>query len=340
MDVGAQRMARGEGADPGPPRSHPRAARPAIASPTDDAPHAAQAAPATASTWMVRGRAVVLSRPFVMGVLNVTPDSFSDGGRFAAPAHAEEHAARMIEQGADIIDIGGESTRPQGARPVDAAEEMRRVLPVLRAIRAAHPHVLLSVDTVKSAVARAALDDGADIINDVSAFRLDPAVAAVCAESGAGVVLMHSRGGVSDMGTYTHAAYGADPVGEVIAELGERVEQAVRAGVTRAAIALDPGIGFAKRSEHSVAVLRELRRVVALGFPVVVGVSRKRFIGELSGVAEPAERVDGTTAANVLALAAGARIFRVHDAQAARRALDVAAALLAPPPPLPRGSDR
>jgi dihydropteroate synthase len=262
-----------------------------------------------------------------MGILNVTPDSFSDGGRFVSAAQAVEHALGMLEAGADILDVGGESTRPQGAKPVDAAEEMRRVLPVIEGIRAARGDAAISVDTVKSEVARAALGAGAHIVNDVSAMRLDPAMARVCAEGGAGVILMHSRGGVSDMGTYAHATYGEDLVGEVIGELEQRVAAARGAGVGDAQIVLDPGIGFAKRSEHSIRVLAQLDRVVALGFPVLVGVSRKRFIGELSGVSDPAERGEGTLAANVVALERGARIFRVHDARATRRGLDVAWAI-------------
>jgi dihydropteroate synthase len=238
-----------------------------------------------------------------------------------------EQGARLLEEGADMLDIGGESTRPQGATPVDAPEERRRVLPVIRQLRRHFPTAVLSVDTVKGEVAAAALDEGVDIVNDVSAFRLDPAMAEVCARRRAGVILMHSRGNVSDMATYAHAHYRADVVSEVIEELRRSVGVAEQGGVAREAIALDPGVGFAKRSEHSIAVLAGLDRVVALGYPVAVGVSRKRFIGELSRVDVPAERVDGTTAANVMALAAGACIFRVHDVRPARRALDVAWAI-------------
>lgn len=275
--------------------------------------------------WRLRTRSLHLDRPYVMGIVNVTPDSFSDGGAFFLADAAVEHAVRMVEEGADILDIGGESTRPQGAVPVSVDEESRRVLPVLRALHERlGDDVSLSVDTVKSEIAAAALAEGAEIVNDVSAFRLDPAMAEVCAERGAGVVLMHSRGSVSEMGTYQHAAYGDDPAGEVFAELVERAAAAERMGVERDRIALDPGVGFAKRSEHSLAVLAGLDRLVALGYPVVVGASRKRFVGELSGVAEPAQRVEGTIGANVMALALGARIFRVHDVRAARRALDVA----------------
>lgn len=275
-------------------------------------------------TWRLRTRSVTLDRPYVMGIVNVTPDSFSDGGAFFSTDAAVERGVRLVEEGADMLDVGGESTRPQGAVPVSMDEEMRRVLPVVRALHERLPDVPISVDTVKSEVAAAALGEGVEVINDVSAFRLDPAMAEVCAERGAGVVLMHSRGTVSEMGTYLHAVYGADPVAEVVAELRDSAARAEDMGVEHDRIALDPGAGFAKRSEHSLAVLGALDRLVALGHPVVVGVSRKRFVGELSGVTEPAQRVEGTVGANVMALALGARIFRVHDVRASRRALDVA----------------
>jgi dihydropteroate synthase len=181
---------------------------------------------------------------------------------------------------------------------------------------------------VKSDVAECALAEGAAIVNDVSAFRLDPRMSDVCARAGAGVVLMHSRGGVSDMATFAHASYGSDVVGEVLGELVPQAQAAERAGVRRDAIALDPGIGFAKRSEHSLAVLAGLPQMVEVGYPVVVGVSRKRFIGDITGVREPRDRVHGTTGANVMALAGGARIFRVHDVAPARQALDVAWTIL------------
>lgn len=263
-----------------------------------------------------------------MGILNVTPDSFSDGGAFFSADDALAQAETMLAEGADIIDVGGESTRPQGATPVDAAEERRRVLPVIAALRRRFPHAVISVDTVKAEVAEDALREGATIVNDVSAFRLDPHMADVCARAGAGVVLMHSRGGVSDMATFEHATYGSDVMGEVIGELLPRAQVAEAAGVRREAIVLDPGIGFSKRSEHSMAVLSELPRLTQMGYPVLVGVSRKRFIGEITGIREAAQRVHGTTGASVMALAGGARIFRVHDVAAARQALDVAWAIL------------
>ncbi|HKV52355.1 MAG TPA: dihydropteroate synthase [Gemmatimonadaceae bacterium] len=274
--------------------------------------------------WVIRSGALSLHRPIVLGIINVTPDSFSDGGLFLARDTAVEQGVKLVEEGADILDIGGESTRPQGATSVDAAEELRRVLPVVDGLRDRFPSLPISVDTVKSDVARSTLDHGVDIINDVSALRLDPAMGAVCAAAGAGVILMHSRGDVSEMGTYRFATYGADVMGDVMSELVLAAKGAESDGIGREKIVLDPGVGFAKRTEHSVAVIGGVDRLAALGYPVAIGVSRKRVIGELSGVAAPAERVDGTIAANVMALALGARIFRVHDVRAARRALDVA----------------
>jgi dihydropteroate synthase len=282
----------------------------------------------SAVEWRLATRALQLNRPLIMGIINVTPDSFSDGGKFFSPSAAAAHGRMLISMGADLLDIGGESTRPQGATLVSEDEELQRVLPVLDALRASDPTVPISVDTVKSGVARTVLAHGADVINDVSGFRLDPAMADVCAEGKAGVILMHSRGGVETMGTYTDAVYGDDVVGEVIAELGARVEWARAAGVERERIAIDPGVGFAKRTEHSLLVLRELPRFAELGLPVAIGVSRKRFIGEMSGAKELEDRIDGTNAANVLALAGGARIFRVHDVDHARRALDMAWSIL------------
>lgn len=263
-----------------------------------------------------------------MGILNVTPDSFSDGGRFFSTDEALARAESLVAEGADIIDVGGESTRPQGATPVDVVEEARRVLPVIAGIRRRFPETVVSVDTVKADVAERALGEGAGIVNDVSAFRLDARMAEVCARAGAGVVLMHSRGGVGDMATFEHASYGEDVVAEVLEELVPQARAAERAGVRREAIVLDPGVGFSKRSEHSLAVLNGLPRIADAEYPVLVGVSRKRFIGEITGVREAADRVHGTTGANVMALAFGARIFRVHDVAAARQALDVAWAIL------------
>ncbi|GAC1684322.1 MAG: dihydropteroate synthase [Gemmatimonadaceae bacterium] len=267
---------------------------------------------------------LAIDRPLVVGIINVTPDSFSDGGRYHERDAAVAHAARLLEEGADILDIGGESTRPGGASPVDPAEELRRVLPALREIVRRHPGAVVSVDTVKSLVATAALDEGAHIVNDVSGLRLDREMGAVCAARGAGVVVMHSRGGVAEMGSLAHATYGNDVAAEVARELGERVEAAHAAGIPSDAIVLDPGIGFAKTTEHSLQTLAAIPLLAAGGRPVMVGCSRKRFIGEITGVADPARRVMGSIGAHVAALALGARLFRVHDVRASREALDVA----------------
>jgi dihydropteroate synthase len=198
------------------------------------------------------------------------------------------------------------------------------VLPALEAIRTSFPDLLISVDTTKSAVAAAVLDAGAHAINDVSGIRIDPRVAEIAASRGAGIVLMHSRGTVSDMASYRHAEYIDDVAEAVVAELRSTVAAAVSTGIPREALVLDPGIGFSKKSAHSLRVLARLSSVVALGFPVMVGVSRKRFIGELSRVQIAADRVAGTIGANVMALAGGARLFRVHDVGPNRQALDVA----------------
>ena len=280
----------------------------------------------TRIAWRVRNRALTLDRPLVMGILNVTPDSFSDGGRFFSPEDAVAHARKLAAEGADIIDIGGESTRPQGAIAVSEEEEKRRVVPVIAAVARALPQVAISVDTVKSSVAAAALDAGAHIVNDVSAFRLDPHIGEICAEAAAGVVLMHSRGSVSEMGTYLHASYD-DVTQDVFSELRERVTMARHAGVAAESIAVDPGIGFAKRGEHSLAMLGALPELAAWGYPVVVGISRKRFVGELARVQGTAERLYGSIGANVAALDRGARVFRVHDVGPHRQALDVAWAI-------------
>lgn len=277
--------------------------------------------------WRHAKGVLELDRPIVMGILNVTPDSFSDGGQFTNAAQAVEHARQLAALGADIIDVGGESTRPQGARQISAEEELNRVVPVIRTLADELPRTLISVDTNKSVVAMAALRAGAAIVNDVSGFRLDARMADVCAAAKAGVVLMHSRGGVADMASYSLAEYGS-VVEDVVRELGERVAAAKAAGVANDAIAVDPGIGFAKRGHHSLEVLSRLGEVAKMGFPVMVGVSRKRFIAELTDEPVPANRVAGTVAANVAALERGARIFRVHDVRPNRQALDVAWAIM------------
>jgi dihydropteroate synthase len=279
------------------------------------------------SHWHVRGRALALSHPLVMGIVNVTPDSFSDGGEFLAPDAAVAHGARLLGEGADILDIGGQSTRPQGAEAVSTAEELRRVLPVISALAGAHPAAVLSIDTVNAEVAEAAIDAGAHIVNDVSGLRLDPAMATMCAAKGAGVVVMHSRGVVSDMATYEHADYGDSFLATMLAELRDRVRHVEGAGVPREHIAVDPGIGFAKRPEHSLRALACLAHLVDWSYPVVVGASRKRFIGQLTGESRPAQRVYGSVAVAVAAYERGASVVRVHDVAPTRAALDVVAAI-------------
>ena len=242
------------------------------------------------STWRIRGRTLSTERPLVMGILNATPDSFSDGGLLRTIDAAVARAEELVAEGADILDVGGESTRPQ-ARAVAVDEERHRVVPMIEALAGRFPDIALSIDSVKSEVARAAIDAGAHIVNDVSGMRLDSAMARLCAEREVGVVLMHSRGGVQEMASYAHAAYDGDPMDAVLDELRERVDDALAHGIDPQSVAVDPGIGFSKRSEHSLRVLASLERLVAWGHPVVVGASRKRFIGELSGVRDPASRV-------------------------------------------------
>lgn len=274
--------------------------------------------------WKIRDGLIPLDHPVIVGVLNVTPDSFSDGGVFLAPDDARRRADEIIAEGADMIDVGGESTRPQGARAVAVEEERARVVPIVDWLRREHPAFPVSVDTSKSAVARAALDAGARVINDVSGGRLDMYLCDVVATAGAGIVLMHSRGSVENMATYDFALYDNDPVRDIMHELSASATRALDSSIPRESIVLDPGIGFAKRTEHSLAVLREIARICSLGYPVMVGASRKRSIGELSGVKEPQGRLAGTIAAHVVALLRGARLFRVHDVKPHREALAVA----------------
>lgn len=287
-------------------------------------------ATAPARVWRAGARDILLDHPVVMGILNVTPDSFSDGGNFFSIDEAVAQVEKMLEDGAEIIDVGGESTRP-GAVPVEAAQESDRVVPVISEIRKRWPGVIVSIDTTKASVAEEALDVGADIINDVSAMRLDPLMAPLAGRSNAGVVLMHSRGNVEDMATYAHAAY-HDVVDEVISELSSQLLAVEEAGVDRKYVVLDPGIGFSKRSEHSVRILRELPRFASLDTPIAVGVSRKRVVREalLNSVSLPTmdDRDSATAAVNVMALERGAMIFRVHNVRATRNALETAWSIL------------
>jgi dihydropteroate synthase len=275
-------------------------------------------------------RAGTAARPRIFGILNVTPDSFSDGGNFFSATDAVARAKQLVADGADVIDVGGESTRP-GAVPVSEDMEKGRVIPVITEI-AATLKVPVSIDTVKSEVARAALAAGATIINDVSGMRLDPEMASVAAAAKCEVVLMHSRGPVGEMASYDLAVYGDDPIGEIIFELMDRAGAVKKAGVKQSRITLDPGIGFSKRSAHSLEVLRELDRFVATGYPIMLGVSRKRVVAEMIAAEHPGkpdpksvandERDLTTAMLNAAAYRAGVTAFRVHDVKVNRGILD------------------
>jgi dihydropteroate synthase len=261
------------------------------------------------------------ARPLLMGVVNVTPDSFFDGGRFLDPQAAVAHALRLVEEGADLLDIGAESTRP-GATSVDEAEESRRLIPVVTAVAKAVV-VPISVDTSKAGVAKAALDAGAVIVNDVTALRGDPAMVELVAETGAGLVLMHMQGTPRTM---QEAPHYHDVVEEVGVFLAERARWAMERGVTKSQILLDPGIGFGKVLVHNLDLLAQLRMLTNLGFPLLVGLSRKGFIGQL--LDRPVQdRAWGTAAAVALAVEQGANILRVHDVAAMRDVVKVAAAI-------------
>jgi dihydropteroate synthase len=256
-----------------------------------------------------------------MGIVNVTPDSFSDGGRYLAPDRAIAHARELASEGADLLDVGGESTRP-GAREVSAEEELERVRPVLEGIRDLDAAV--SIDTSKAAVAEAALEAGAEIVNDVTALRHDPAMAGLCAEREGPLVLMHMQGTPRTM--QENPTYD-DVVDDVKAFLAERIEYAAGEGIAEERIWVDPGIGFGKTVDHNLELLRRLGELRELGRPVVVGTSRKRFIGELTG-REVDDRLGGTIASNVLAMRAGADVLRVHDVAEMRQALLVVESVL------------
>jgi dihydropteroate synthase len=258
-----------------------------------------------------------------MGVLNVTPDSFSDGGDFLDPEAAVSHGERLAAEGADLVDVGGESTRP-GAEPVPEGAELERVMPVIEALAARR--VPISIDTSKSGVARAALEAGAAFVNDVTALRGDPELAGVVAEAGAEVCLVHMKG---EPRTMQDDPRYDDVVGEVRSFLEERLAYAVGAGIREDRVWLDPGIGFGKTLEHNLELIRRLDEVVAIGRPVVFGASRKRFLGRLTGRPER-DRAAGTVAANVLAYERGAAMFRVHDVAETLDALRVAGATLNP----------
>jgi dihydropteroate synthase len=267
-----------------------------------------------------------LALPAVMGVVNVTPDSFSDGGLFLEPGAAIAHGVELVGAGAAIIDVGGESTRP-GALPASEDEELGRVLPVIEGIRSRVAQAVISIDTTKLAVAEAALHAGATVVNDVSAFRFAPELAGLVAQRGATCCLMHMLG---EPRTMQDEPRYDDVVSEVAAFLEQRLAFAVAEGVAEQRIWLDPGIGFGKTVAHNLELLRRLDEIVALGRPVVIGTSRKSFLGRLAGRRAESERLPGTIATSVLALERGAKIFRVHDVGPVTDALAVAAATLAP----------
>lgn len=274
-------------------------------------------------SWQLRHSQIALSTPLLMGILNVTPDSFSDGGDHLDVDAAVARAIEMVDEGAGMIDVGGESTRP-GAGPVTIAEEIARVIPVVRALKSL-TSVPISVDTRRAAVAQEAIEAGADVINDVSALG-DVEMGGVVARAGVGLVLMHMRGTPQTM--QQNPTYG-DVTSEVRDELGGALAAARAAGIEAERIVVDPGIGFAKNREHNLRLLAQLAQLHELGQPLLLGVSRKAFIGSLLGGVEPEQRDVGTAAACVVGLLAGVRIFRVHDVATVRDAITVAEAIRA-----------
>lgn len=265
---------------------------------------------------------VLPHKPLLLGVVNTTPDSFSDGGQYLSPERAVAHGLELLGQGADGLDVGGESTRP-GAVPVPASVELSRVVPVVAALASRAPGRLLSIDTSKAVVAKAALDAGATLVNDVTALA-DPGMGPLCAERGAQVVLMHMRGTPATM--QQHPAY-TDVVAEVTEWLAKRVAVALDCGILPEQIVLDPGLGFGKSYADNAKLMAAIPKLSALGYPVLIGASRKAFIGALTGVKTPADRVYGSIGAAVAAALRGARYLRVHDVAATRQALDVMEAI-------------
>ena len=265
-----------------------------------------------------------LDKPLIMGILNVTPDSFSDGGKYTGIDDALQQVERMLTEGVDIIDIGGESTRP-GSDSVAATDQLQRVTPVITAIREQlKSAILISIDTTSSAVAKAALAAGADIINDVSAGQDDEAMMALAAQQDVPIILMHRQGTPKTM---QDNPYYDDVVREVIDALKKRIDTALKAGIKKENIAIDPGIGFGKRKQDNLDLLAHLDTLVASGFPVLLGTSRKRFMGTLCDVTEPSELVTATAVTTALGVMAGVQIFRVHDIKENRQAADVAWAI-------------
>jgi dihydropteroate synthase len=283
--------------------------------------------------WRLRTRTLALGpRTLLMGILNATPDSFSDGGQFLDPRAALDHALEMLDDGADLLDLGGESTRPN-ATPVSPAEEQSRVLPVLRAILAARPNAILSIDTYHAETARLAIDSGAEIVNDVSGLLWDDAMAATCAALNCGAILMHTRGRPQEWRSLPALAP-AEVTPLVLRELEARAEAALAAGIARDAIVLDPGFGFGKALDENVPLLAHLDALHALGFPLLAGLSRKGFLRraaqqEDQPQAEPMRALqDATTAANTAAILAGAHLLRVHDVCSARESSAIADRIL------------
>jgi dihydropteroate synthase len=265
-----------------------------------------------------------LNKPLIMGILNITPDSFSDGGKYSGLNDALMQVERMLTEGVDIIDIGGESTRP-GSDSVTPEEQIHRVIPVITAIRQQlKSAILISIDTTSSTVAKAALEAGANIINDVSAGHNDPAILALAAKMAVPIILMHSQGTPITM---QDSPYYQDVVQEVINSLKDSITVALKAGIKKANIAIDPGIGFGKRKQDNLDLLAHLDTLVALGFPVLLGTSRKRFMGTLCAVTEPSELVTATAVTTALGVMAGVQLFRVHDVKENRQAADVAWAI-------------
>lgn len=273
--------------------------------------------------WQTASKKIALTRPFLMGILNLTPDSFSDGGCFTDPQKAVDHALEMVQKGADILDLGGESTRP-GAQSVAAAEELARLLPVLKALRP-KTKASISIDTTKPEVARACLGEGADIINDISGLAdSGPDMAKAVRESGAGVILMHRRGNPATMQTLTHYE---DVVQNVLDELSLRIEEARRDGISDDQIVIDPGLGFAKTSEQNLDILGQIDRFHSFGLPVLVGPSRKTFLGKTTG-REVGDRDFATAAVVAYCMSKGIQIFRVHEVAAIRDVVKVMQAIM------------
>ncbi|HEY5253001.1 MAG TPA: dihydropteroate synthase [Acidobacteriaceae bacterium] len=282
--------------------------------------------------WALHTRGLSLGeRTLLVGVINVTPDSFSDGGKFSSATEAVDHALKLLEEGADILDIGGESTRPGMRPPISVQEELDRVLPVMEGILQGRPEAILSIDTYKAETAKAAVRAGAEIVNDVSGFLWDPAMAAACAELKCGVILMHTRGRSSEWRTQAPLPH-EEVVPLVLRELKQRTEAAISAGVEPTAIVLDPGFGFGKVLDENYPLLAHFDELHTLGYPLLAGVSRKAFLGrrlaQIYGHDVPTDqRGNATVAAVAAAVLAGAHLVRVHDVVAAREAVAIADAI-------------